>query len=79
MAEKLKSFVFNGVGRPSVSRYDKFLDGEIYRLSAGIDITNVPAGISSVRAAAKKRGLKVRTSIEGNDLIVQAILPAKKK
>ena len=77
MAEILESFTFyrgraNGSGE---SRYDKWLDGRIYRLSTPEDIPNPTSGAAMLRKRAKANGLKVATRVDGSSLIVQAYEP----
>ena len=70
MAEKLQEFTFphcHGY------RYRKFLDGSIWKLISGEDFhCQIKSLVSSVHNEAKRQGLKIRTTIVGEDLVIQA-------
>jgi hypothetical protein len=74
MAEKLDNYLFaRGGATNGGSRYDDWLDGQIYRLTVPVDITNTGSAISMLRKRARLKGLKVRTRVESPAaLVVQA-------
>ncbi len=71
MAEQLDSFEFKQ-GRRGGSRYDRYLDGGIYRLRAGEDIPSIESGRTALFRVAHQKGLKVKTQVVDRDLVVQA-------
>jgi hypothetical protein len=71
MAERLESFAFEGQGF-GVSKYEKYLDGSIWRLRIPEDLPSVGNGRVYLIRIAESRGLKVRTRKDGNSLVVQA-------
>lgn len=75
MAEKLESFEFKRGSRRSGSRFDAWLDGGIYRLTTGEDIPSVSSGRTMLANRARKLGLKIRTSVDGDTLVVQGYSP----
>jgi hypothetical protein len=81
MAQKLKKFDFHrgrrpGPREPYGSRYDRFLDGEVYRLLAPEDMRNAPSAATYLRKLARTRGLRLRVSVESESaLVVQAYTP----
>jgi hypothetical protein len=81
MAKKLKTFDFQ---REQGSKYsypwDKWLDGNIWELSQGEDFReSISPSNFRIMAyqAAKKRGLKIRTSVQKEKVIIQAYKPTK--
>jgi hypothetical protein len=81
MAEKLKTFEFQMGPRPGSrgaygSKYDRYLDGEVYRLRAPKDMLNAHSAASYLRKLARRRGLKIHVAIESESaLVVQAYTP----
>lgn len=76
MAEKITS-KFAGFGRHSTAAkydYEKWFDGEVWKLTRGEDFQTNPLALrTTLYNAAKKFGVKVRTSIpDENTVIVQA-------
>lgn len=56
------------------AQWDEWLDGRIIKLTQGVDFLNTLRTFQvRVYQAAKARGLKVRTSITENSLIIQAL------
>lgn len=61
---------------PRRSRYDRFLDGQIWELELGVGCPSSPRiAAISLHAAAKVRGLHVQTRSADGKLYVQAIPP----
>lgn len=80
MAEKIDSFEFTrgaprGPRGPRGSKYDKWLDGNIYRLIGGVDITVPASGCVAIRKRARVKGLKIRAAVDGENLVIQAYVP----
>ena len=72
MAEVLDSFEF-GMER---SIWGEWLDGRIWRLERGHDFDVIPDTLDKrARAAAKRRGLKVRVRVRGDVVVIQAYQP----
>lgn len=75
MAEKLKQFPpRRNVGRPIGSKYDQYLDGNIWRLRKGEDFAGEPDKfIRAIRQHANnRRGLGLSAMIEDDTIVVQA-------
>ena len=73
MAETLESFDFNGSGRRSTYPWDKWLDGQIWQLKIGEDFTcKVGSFQKAAGTQARKRGLRLRTAVSGDHIILQA-------
>lgn len=65
-------------GRSSSAKYpwNEWLDGQIWSLVQGTDFTGPPNNMrNAASAAAKVRGLKIRTSVQENTVFVQANPP----
>lgn len=77
MAEKLEAFDFHGPGAKRVHLcHDEWFDGSIWCLQPGIDFNCKPKVIRAALArAATRHGGKVRTSIEGNAVVMQFYRP----
>lgn len=80
MAEKLQEFDFKArAGRPDKYPWDEWLDGSVWKLTKADDFPGVKAETmrTAAQAAAQKRDLKVRTSVqdEGEAVIVQSYAP----
>lgn len=77
MAERLDSFQFSRENATG-SRYDKYLDGGIYRLLVGEDVPSLSFRVHFY-SLAKKRGMKARVHAESDPpaLVVQAYTPTK--
>lgn len=80
MAEKLKEFpTRHNVGRPVGSKYDKYLDGNVWKLRKGEDFDASPERF--VRAlrqhANNRRDLGLSAMIEGDFVIVQSKAKSK--
>jgi hypothetical protein len=75
MAEKLKQFpARHNVGRPVGSKYDKYLDGNVWKLQQGIDFEGAPERfIRAIRQHANnRRDLGLSAMIDGDTVIVQS-------
>jgi hypothetical protein len=69
MAEKLNDFNFFR-GRPGgPSKYQRYLDGGIYRLAIPGDLPSA-GSIATLRRLAKENGMKLRTTAEGRSAVV---------
>jgi hypothetical protein len=70
---KLDSFKFKGKHGSSRYPWQEWLDGGIYELVRGEDFQTTAASLRGTAvAAAYRRGLKLRTSIRGNAVTIQA-------
>lgn len=71
MAEVLENYEFSR--RNSIYRWEDWLDGQVWKLTFNLDFT---VKYSSMRAMvaveAKRRGLKVRSRLDDNVLVIQA-------
>jgi hypothetical protein len=77
MAEKLETFPERqNIGRPVGSKYDKYLDGSVWRLVAGEDFQGDAAKfVRAIRQHANSRrglGLKALIGDDGKTVIVQS-------
>jgi len=65
-----------GPGRSEKYPYDEWLDGKVWQLDEGTDF-EVSKGsfMTSIRGAAKKRGLNVRSRVLETAVVVQAFQP----
>lgn len=72
------------IGKPNTDggpnkMLDKMLDGEVYKITAeevqGAGTNGVESFRTSLRTAAYRRDLKIRTRLIGSDLYVQVIDP----
>lgn len=73
--EKLQDYTFN---RATTSRYpwDQLLDGGIYRMSpVDLELTSAKNFRIAAYAQAKRRGLKVRTTVEADGSLVMQAYP----
>jgi hypothetical protein len=74
MAKKLKDFEFPAVGTTTRYPWDEWLDGNIWQLTKGDDF---PSDAYNFRNgainAARRKGLKVRTSRSGDVVTIQAV------
>ena len=72
MAQVLESYDFKRVGRQPQYPYDQWFDGQIWKISKGIDFN---CTIESMRVSlfntAKKRGIKIRTTKKSDTIIFQ--------
>jgi hypothetical protein len=75
MAEKLDSFEFRRGAPPGGSKYDQFLDGEIYRLKVGEDISTHDSARRVLGKRASQKGMKIHVQVDGDSLVVQAYTP----
>ena len=75
MADVLTDFVFKGRPR-DLGMWTRYFDGQIWRLN-GADIAGrrIEAVRATVISLARKRGLKVRTRIDGDALVIQSYKP----
>lgn len=75
MAKKLKNFEFRTNARDSMP-WEEWLDGNIWQLTKGEDFDR---SVESIRSGAfvkaKAMGLKVRTSVKENTIVIQAYKP----
>jgi hypothetical protein len=72
MAEILDDYEFGKVGRNDGYPYDEWFDGQVWKLYQGVDFD---CGLVSMRVnlynAARKRGIKIRTSMRVDAVILQ--------
>lgn len=62
--------------RGCVAKYlwDEWLDGKVWKLTAGVDFRiSVKAMQSSLGYLRRTRNIKIRTAIFGDDIVIQAI------
>lgn len=75
VVEELPKRKGGGKGRAEKYPYDEWLDGKIWRLEEGEDkdfqVTKL-SFMTSIRGAAKKRGLKLRSRVLEDAVVVQA-------
>lgn len=75
MAEKIDEFAFVRTGSGG-SKYERFLDGGIYRLRAPEDMASPLSAQTRMRALAREKGMKIRSKIEDSQtIVVQAYKP----
>lgn len=78
MAERLVNWPDRST--PTIYPWDEWLDGSVWRLNPGEDFK---CALPSVRLyayrAASERRVKVRTSKDGDSLLVQALQPTTSK
>lgn len=80
MARTLESFSFTRNSGRQVHDWDLWLNGSTWELVHGEDFTTSPQCMQAqARVAANRRGLKVRTRRNGDNIILQAIKPAAVK
>lgn len=75
--KKLRGFKFDRKKRPN-RKYDwaKILNGEIWHLRKGTDFTIEDESMrAQAHVNAREKGVKVRTSIVDDGLVVQAYVP----
>lgn len=71
MAEVLENYEFNGRNRKY--RWDDWLDGQVWKLTSPVDFTVKYSSMRAIVAIeAKRRGLKIRSRVEDNALVIQA-------
>ena len=72
MAEILDDHEFGKVGRNDAYPYDEWFDGQVWKLYQGVDFD---CTVISMRVnlynAAKRRGIKIRTSMRVDAVILQ--------
>lgn len=74
MATRLTSYDFPAGGRVAKYPWDEWLDGSVWRLIGGWDFQPSAGNFRRVvYAAAKRRGLEVRTTVQDGDVILQAL------
>jgi len=74
MAEHLAEYDFRRPGRPTTYPWDTWLDGRIWRITAADRPNATPSGFrQAALSAASRRGLTVRTRIEGETVVIQVI------
>lgn len=72
MAETLKTFDF-GSDRSEYD-WDTLLNGKIYKLKQGEDFQCKTITFSTLaRSSARRRGLSLNTSTEGDSIVIQAV------
>lgn len=74
MATKLKKFEFSK-GRPrgaGGSRFDKYLNGEIWRLERGVDYKSDASTGNYLYVLAKRRGKKANVRFVDGGIVIQA-------
>lgn len=72
MAETIPSFDF----QTGSSKYPwhEWLDGRIWKLTYKVDFTTTPVSfVETCRAAARRNGNNLRTSVNGSVVVIQAI------
>lgn len=75
----LTEFRKGQLGRPAKYRWDEFLDGRVRRFDKGVDFECAADGFRrSLYSAARARGIKVQTTIDGDSLTFQAVSGFKK-
>lgn len=76
MAERLEEFTFNGHGT-SKYPWDEWLDGSPWRLDNKADFPGTTPSNFRISAhnVARKRGLKVRAQVDGEEIVIQAYKP----
>lgn len=73
MAEQLDTFDFPGPGRRSLYPWDEWLNGSVWRLTAGEDFTTTPkAFMRAANAAGARRGLAVQSTTAGAAVVIRA-------
>jgi len=75
MAERLKQFPTAHAGVNGGRRYpwDLYLDGSVWRLAQGRDYTcRGKSIVSQANKMGRMRGLRVRTVVEGDTVVIQA-------
>jgi hypothetical protein len=75
MAEVIRTHTFKK-HKPEKHDYDKLFDGRIWKLKRDEDYENkATAARATLYIAAKRRGLKIKTSIveDGNAIVVQSV------
>ena len=74
MAKKLNRFEFKGTGGTPRYPWDQWLDGSVWELKSGADYTvPTPTMVAMTHAAARCRGLRVRTARVDAGLVIKAI------
>lgn len=74
MAEKLSEYDFdNSRISDATYPYSKWFDGGIWKIKHGVDF-KVPARNMRINlyAAAERRGLRVRTTLKNDEIVLQA-------
>jgi hypothetical protein len=67
-------FTRRGKGHRSYD-WATWLDGTVYELERGVDFDVLPESMrSAVHYAALSRGLTVKTKVQGDNIVVQAVL-----
>lgn len=62
-----------GKGRRSYD-WDTWFDGSVYELERGVDFEVLPESMrSAVHYAAESRGLTIKTQVQGDNIVVQAV------
>lgn len=71
MAEVVEDFTFTrpSSNRPEQYPWSEWLDGRVWKLEYGVDFEGADPNVfrNTVAAAAKRRGLSVRTSLHGEE------------
>ncbi len=72
MVRQLKKFPAKSVGRPRVYNWSRYLDGNIWKLTRGVDFFSECSSFrGAVYSAASRAGLKVRVNVDGDAVTVQ--------
>ena len=72
MAEILEDHEFGKVGRGDGYPYDQWFDGQVWKLYQGVDFNcNLISMRENLNNAARKRGIKIQTSMRVDAVIVQ--------
>ena len=74
MAEPISNFEFTRQGRGRKAEYDKYMDGQVWKLEIGVDLPGtMESARSAMIAAAKTRGFRIRTQkLDDQHIVVQA-------
>lgn len=74
MAEILENYDFRGQGRPNIYPFDEWFDGQVWKVYQGVDFNCTLTSMRvTLRSAAKKRGIKMQTSIRADAVIFQTL------
>lgn len=78
----LKEFEFKAAATFGHAKYDwdQLLDGQIYKLTKGVDFDCKPLTMAMlIRKNAERRNVKVRISRDGDTMVIQQYGPAEPK
>lgn len=76
MATKIDEFNFNGGGAAQKYDWDAWLNGDSWQLIKGEDFdVAVSSFRSAAMSAAGRRQVKMRSSVDGDTIVIQAYTP----